>query len=158
VTSVHEPTVREAGDEVAGGAGEPRVHLQRKVPGAVSAGVRSLAGGRRAVWVEFDDSVHKGALSSAASQVLTNAANTARDKRLPLVLSMASSGADILEGGARDYPVLGRGADRCHRARPGGVGASTSHRVVRRDHHDERLIRIRVGPDDGGADDRHRSE
>ena len=91
MTSVHEPTAREA-------AGEPSVHLQRKVPGAVSAGVRVVAGGRRVVWVEFDDSVHKGALSSSASQVLTNAANTARDKRLPLVLSMASSGADILEG------------------------------------------------------------
>ena len=57
---------------------EPRVHLQRKVPGAVSAGVRVLEGNRRVVWVEFDDSVHKGALSSAASQVLSNAANTDR--------------------------------------------------------------------------------
>jgi acetyl-CoA carboxylase carboxyltransferase component len=90
VTSVHEPALH--------GAAEPRVHLQRKVPGAVSAGVRVLEGNRRVVWVEFDDSVHKGALSSAASQVLSNAANTARDKRLPLVMSIASSGADILEG------------------------------------------------------------
>ena len=87
---MHEPALQ--------GAAEPRVHLQRKVPGAVSAGVRVLEGNRRVVWVEFDDSVHKGALSSAASQVLSNAANTARDKRLPLVLSIASSGADILEG------------------------------------------------------------
>jgi len=50
------------------------------------------------VWAEVQDDVHKGALSSAASQVLRNAAQTAREKRLPLVLSLASSGAEIREG------------------------------------------------------------
>ncbi len=77
---------------------EHDVHLSRKVPGAASASVRMLAGGRRVVWAEVDDEVHKGALSSAASQVLRNAAIMARDKRLPLVLALASSGADIREG------------------------------------------------------------
>ena len=81
-----------------GAAGNSEVHLARKVPGAVSAAVRLLAGGRRVVWAEVQDEVHKGALSSAASQVLRNAAFMARDKRIPLVLSMASSGADIKEG------------------------------------------------------------
>lgn len=57
-----------------------------------------LTGGRRVVWAEVDDAVHKGALSSAASQVLRNAAIMARDKRLPLVLVLASSGADLREG------------------------------------------------------------
>ncbi|NCY10106.1 MAG: methylmalonyl-CoA carboxyltransferase, partial [Actinobacteria bacterium] len=109
MTSVHEPALH------ADVADEPRVHLQRKVPGAVSAGVRVVAGGRRVVWVEFDDSVHKGALSRAASQVLTNAANTARDKRLPLVLSLASSGADILEGVAAldGWGQAARAISRC---------------------------------------------
>lgn len=74
------------------------VHLNRKVPGAASAAVRALPGGRNVVWVEVQDLVHKGALSSAASRLLWHAATTAREKRLPLVLSLASSGADILEG------------------------------------------------------------
>ena len=77
---------------------ENDVHLSRKVPGAASAAVRLLAGGRRVVWAEAQDTVHKGALSSAASGVLRNAAIMAREKRLPLVLAMASSGAEIREG------------------------------------------------------------
>ena len=77
---------------------ENDVHLSRKVPGAASAAVRLLAGGRRVVWAEAQDTVHKGALSSAASGVLRNAAIMAREKRLPLVLVMASSGAEIREG------------------------------------------------------------
>ena len=77
---------------------ENDVHLSRKVPGAASASVRLLTGGRRVVWAEAQDTVHKGALSSAASGVLRNAAIMAREKRLPLVLAMASSGAEIREG------------------------------------------------------------
>ena len=77
---------------------ENDVHLSRKVPGAASAAVRLLAGGRRVVWAEAQDTVHKGALSSAASGVLRNAAIMAREKRLPLVLALASSGAEIREG------------------------------------------------------------
>jgi acetyl-CoA carboxylase carboxyltransferase component len=77
---------------------ENDVHLSRKVPGAASASVRLLTGGRRVVWAEAQDTVHKGALSSAASGVLRNAAIMAREKRLPLVLVMASSGAEIREG------------------------------------------------------------
>ena len=74
------------------------MHLSRKVPGAASSAVRLLSGGRRVVWAEVQDDVHKGALSSGASQVLRNAAQMAREKRLPLVLSLASSGAEIREG------------------------------------------------------------
>ena len=77
---------------------ENDVHLSRKVPGAASAALRLLAGGRRVVWAEAQDTVHKGALSSAASGVLRNAAIMAPEKRLPLVLAMASSGAEIREG------------------------------------------------------------
>ena len=89
VTTVHR--------EVDAGAAN-EVHLSRKVPGAASSAVRLLSGGRRVVWAEVQDDVHKGALSSAASQVLRTAAQTAREKRLPLVLSLASSGAEIREG------------------------------------------------------------
>jgi acetyl-CoA carboxylase carboxyltransferase component len=87
-------TVRREVD--AGAANE--VHLTRKVPGAASAAVRMLAGGRRVVYATVNDDVHMGALSSAASQVLRNAATMAREKRLPLVLSLASSGAELREG------------------------------------------------------------
>ncbi len=50
------------------------------------------------MWVDVDPSVHKGALSAEASGVIAHAASTALNQRLPLVMSIASSGADILGG------------------------------------------------------------
>ena len=50
------------------------------------------------VWVAIDPSVHTGALSAEASGVIANAAATALAQRMPLVVQMASSGADILGG------------------------------------------------------------
>ena len=50
------------------------------------------------VWVDIDPSYHRGALSADASGVIANAATTALNQRIPLVLAMASSGADILGG------------------------------------------------------------
>lgn len=75
------------------------VNLQRAVKGAASADVRLLESCQRSVvWIEIDSSHHRGALSATASEVIAYAANTARDHGLPLVMSMGSSGADILEG------------------------------------------------------------
>ncbi len=75
------------------------VQLQQAVKGAVSAEVRLLSESQRnVVWVEIDPTIHYGALSADASGVIANAATTALNQRLPLVLSMASSGADILGG------------------------------------------------------------
>lgn len=75
------------------------VHLQRAVKGAASADIRRLENCQRSVmWIDVDSSHHRGALSAAASEVIAHAAKTARDQRLPLVLSMGSSGADIIEG------------------------------------------------------------
>ena len=74
------------------------LELQHKVPGAASADIRELPSGRVIVWLEIDGSLHRGALSAAASQVIATAADTARTKGLPLVGQFASSGADILEG------------------------------------------------------------
>ena len=75
------------------------VQLQQAVKGAVSAEVRLLGESQRnVVWVEIDPTVRYGALSADASGVIANAATTALNQRLPLVLSMASSGADILGG------------------------------------------------------------
>lgn len=75
------------------------VHLQRSVPGAAKAEVRFLTSCERTVvWVDIDPSYHRGALSAEASGVIANAATTALNQRIPLVLAMASSGADILGG------------------------------------------------------------
>lgn len=75
------------------------VQLQHAVKGAASAEVRFLGSiGRHVVWVDVDAEYHRGALSAEASGVIANAAATALNQRIPLVLAMASSGADILEG------------------------------------------------------------
>ena len=75
------------------------VQLQHAVKGAASAEVRFLAqAGRHVVWVDVDAEYHRGALSAEASGVIANAAATALNQRIPLILAMASSGADILEG------------------------------------------------------------
>jgi acetyl-CoA carboxylase carboxyltransferase component len=74
------------------------VELQHKVPGAAQANVVALSTGRHVVWLTVDGSLHRGALSAAASYVIATAADTARTKGIPLVVQMESSGADILEG------------------------------------------------------------
>ena len=75
------------------------VHLQRSVQGAAKAEVRFLTTCERTVvWVDIDPTYHRGALSAEASGVIANAATTALNQRIPLVLAMASSGADILGG------------------------------------------------------------
>ena len=74
------------------------VELQHKVPGAAEANVVALSTGRNVVWLTVDGSLHRGALSAAASYVIATAADTARTKGIPLVVQMESSGADILEG------------------------------------------------------------
>ncbi|TRZ80694.1 MAG: methylmalonyl-CoA carboxyltransferase [Actinobacteria bacterium] len=75
------------------------VHLQRAVKGAAAAEVRWLETiSRRAVWVDVDETVRRGALSAEASGVIAHAAETAREKGLPLVMTIGSSGADIVEG------------------------------------------------------------
>jgi acetyl-CoA carboxylase carboxyltransferase component len=58
----------------------------------------SLIGDRTVVLAEIHHEVRLGALSSSASATLEHAAITALDRRLPLVLVIASSGADIEEG------------------------------------------------------------
>ena len=54
--------------------------------------------GRPAVVITIDPTDRKGALTSADGQSIAVAAQTALDKRVPLVGSIASSGADIVEG------------------------------------------------------------
>jgi acetyl-CoA carboxylase carboxyltransferase component len=54
--------------------------------------------GRRSVVVRFDSAVHRGAITLAAGRTLAAAAATAHDERIPLVVVLASSGADVNEG------------------------------------------------------------
>ncbi|MBU6316049.1 MAG: methylmalonyl-CoA carboxyltransferase [Acidobacteria bacterium] len=74
-----------------------KVALRSKVPSTIRAEVREVDG-RDVVWVEVDSSDRKGALTSESSSVLEHAAVTALAERLPLLVVMRSSGADILEG------------------------------------------------------------
>lgn len=75
----------------------PPIALRAKVPGAVRADVRDIDG-RSVVWAEVDSSDRQGALSSVSSSQIEAAARTALRERLPLVMVMRSSGADIVEG------------------------------------------------------------
>ncbi len=50
------------------------------------------------MWIDVDSSHRRGALSAAASEVIAHAATAARNQGIPLVMSLGSSGADIVEG------------------------------------------------------------
>jgi acetyl-CoA carboxylase carboxyltransferase component len=67
------------------------------MPGAARADVRALDD-RLVVWVDVNGETHKGALSFEASAVIENAARTAVAESLPLVIVLASSGAEIRDG------------------------------------------------------------
>jgi len=71
--------------------------LRSRVPGAVSAAVHDV-GGRPAVVVEFDPALKRGALTRPDGDTLAEAARVAGHEHLPLVVFMASSGADVAEG------------------------------------------------------------
>lgn len=73
--------------------------LRAGVPGSARAGLIRLPGtDRRAVLVRVDDTVRRGALGVADSETVADAAYRALAQRLPLVIMVASSGADVLEG------------------------------------------------------------
>ena len=73
--------------------------LRAGVPGATHAGLVRLPGtDRKVVLVSVDESVRRGALAAADSETVAEGAVMARAQRLPLVVVLASSGADILEG------------------------------------------------------------
>lgn len=75
------------------------LHLRAGVPGATQAGLSLLPStGRRVVLVRVDDKVKRGALAAADSETVARAAGMALAQRLPLVVVLASSGADIMEG------------------------------------------------------------
>ena len=66
-------------------------------PGVARARVTDL-GDRRVVLLNVDDDVRLGALSSWASETIAASATLAAAEGLPLIATISSSGADILEG------------------------------------------------------------
>ena len=82
--------------------------LRRFVAGSVRAGVEHLAG-RPAMVVRSTSDVRKGALSPDDGDTLAEAAAVARDLRVPFVLVLASSGADV-SGGVASLHGWGRAA------------------------------------------------
>ena len=57
-----------------------------------------LVGGRSVIWVEFDKNADTVRLTSETSAQITAGARAALDMRIPLVLVLSMTGADITEG------------------------------------------------------------
>jgi acetyl-CoA carboxylase carboxyltransferase component len=73
--------------------------LRAGVPGGTRSSLTRLPGtDRKVVLVSVDEDVRRGALAAADSETVAAAAGLAMAQRLPLVVVLASSGADILEG------------------------------------------------------------
>ncbi len=75
----------------------PSLGLRSRVPGAASAQVRQI-GGRPVTEVHVDADNKRGALSQDDGETIAEAARLARHEGTPLVVYLASSGADIGEG------------------------------------------------------------
>jgi len=82
--------------------------LRRRVPGNVQAGVEDL-GGRPAMVVRSIADIRRGALSLDDGDTLAQAASVARSLRVPFVLVLSSSGADV-SGGVASLHGWGRAA------------------------------------------------
>ena len=73
--------------------------LRAGVPGGTRSGLSVLeATGRKVISVRVDPDVRRGALSNSDSETVAAAATMALQQRLPLVVMIASSGADVFEG------------------------------------------------------------
>ncbi len=78
--------------------------VARFVPGTAQATIRELdpslndVDGRTAMWIEFDAGDEPARLNAATSQQLEAGIATALAQRLPLVISISTSGTDIEEG------------------------------------------------------------
>ncbi|MDA8340668.1 MAG: methylmalonyl-CoA carboxyltransferase [Actinomycetota bacterium] len=78
-------------------AGPSSTHLRRHVAGTVGAAVEEL-GGRPAVVVRSTSARRRGALAPDDGDTIRAAAELALGERLPLVLVLATSGADVSAG------------------------------------------------------------
>jgi acetyl-CoA carboxylase carboxyltransferase component len=82
--------------------------FRRLVPGSIGAGIDELAG-RPAIVVRSTSDVRRGALSLDDGDTMAEAATVARRLRIPIVLVLASSGADV-SGGVASLHGWGRAA------------------------------------------------
>ena len=73
------------------------IALRAGVPSIVRVATR-LIDERPVVWVDVDASDRQGALSSTSSEQIAAGADFALNQRVPLVVVVRSSGADISEG------------------------------------------------------------
>ena len=71
--------------------------LAKLLPSSARADVREL-GGRPVVWVEFTEGDDIIRLTSGTSTLIRTAADTALKQSMPLILVIATAGADIVEG------------------------------------------------------------
>ena len=79
----------------------PPVHLRAAVPGIVRARVEPVAtihGDRNVVRVRVGSTERAAALTPRDGETIASAAQTALQERLPVVIDIASTGADITEG------------------------------------------------------------
>ena len=76
--------------------------LRAGVPGAVKAR-RAFLGAREVVLTQCDPAVRRGALSPADGETMADAARHAVEAQLPLVITIASSGADVTQGLAASF-------------------------------------------------------
>jgi acetyl-CoA carboxylase beta subunit len=79
------------------GVAMTQLALTKLTPSDVRVTIRDLDG-RQVVWAEFDTDDQPTPLTSTSSEQFVIAANAARSQHLPLVLVLATSGADINEG------------------------------------------------------------
>jgi acetyl-CoA carboxylase carboxyltransferase component len=78
---------------------EAGLPLRAGVPGSTRAQVLALpATGRKVVYLRVDHQIRRGTLKASDSETIAAAASAALDSRLPLLLVLASSGADVDEG------------------------------------------------------------
>jgi acetyl-CoA carboxylase carboxyltransferase component len=75
-----------------------QVRLRWGVPGRTKASVAHLPGDRRVVLVDVDATHHGGSLGEQDSITIAAGGRLALDQRLPLVIGLASSGAEVREG------------------------------------------------------------
>jgi acetyl-CoA carboxylase carboxyltransferase component len=88
-------------DRAADGTAEGWLRLRARVGGTASLTVRPVAtigGDRPTVTVTVDGDERAGALGERDGATIEAAARTALAERLPLVIELASSGADVAEG------------------------------------------------------------
>jgi acetyl-CoA carboxylase carboxyltransferase component len=77
----------------------PLLGLRAGVAGAATAGMARLpVTDRKVILVNIDREVRRGTLMAADSETISTAARSALSQRIPLVVVLASSGADVVEG------------------------------------------------------------